>query len=122
MTIPLVIFRVMPLKRQSVLTDILLWASISRINKFYKVYDTWLQRVLKKCLLAAHGRNDDLSCIFQFIQLLAIPMVHLVCFHLLIKEELTLNVQILIIACFGVQQPVIIQLITDGETVCQTVG
>ena len=67
-------------------------------------------------------RNDDMSCIFQFIQLLAIQMVHLVCFHLLIEEELTLNVQMLIITCFGVQQPMIIQLMADGETVCQTVG
>lgn len=49
-------------------------------------------------------------------------MVHLVCFHLLIEEELTLNVQMLIITCFGVQQPMIIQLMADGETVCQTVG
>ena len=49
-------------------------------------------------------------------------MVHLVCFHFLIEEEITLNVQMLIILCFGVQQPIIIQLIADGETVCQTVG
>lgn len=49
-------------------------------------------------------------------------MVHLVCFHLLIKEEITLNVQMLVITCFGVQQPIIIQLMAYGETVCQTVG
>ena len=33
-----------------------------------------------------------------------------------------MHVQMLIITCFGVQQPVVIQLMANGETVCQTVG